>query len=76
MAFPSTMKLRFFHGSNKIMKSTNTLLMNSSCVNILMNINRYEQRGEIMNTLNGWPFEPLDNIRPEGIGGGGGPTPG
>ena len=60
----SIMKLRLFQG------------MNNSRVNILMNINRYAQRGEIMNTLNGWPFEPLDNIRPEGIGGGGGPTPG
>jgi len=29
-----------------------------------------------MNILNGWPFEPLDNAEPDGIGGGGGPTPG
>jgi len=41
-----------------------------------MDINMHAQRGEKMCMLNGWPFEPLDSIEPDGIGGGGGPTPG
>jgi len=51
-------------------------LISSFCAKILMDINMHAQRGEKMCMLNGWPFEPLDSIEPDGIGGGGGPTPG